>query len=62
LGFGSGSLGDFGCHDLDAACWALDLHAPVSVEARPAGNMNAEIGPHGEICYYQFPARGDKRP
>jgi len=22
--FGSGALGDFGCHDLDAACWALD--------------------------------------
>ena len=58
--FGSGSLGDFGCHDLDAACWALDLHAPTSVEARPAGNMDAEIGPHGEICYFQFPARGDK--
>jgi predicted dehydrogenase len=23
--FGSSNLGDFGCHDMDAACWALDL-------------------------------------
>ena len=32
---------DFGCHDLDAACWALDLAAPTTIEARPAGNMDA---------------------
>ena len=60
--FGSGALGDFGCHDLDAAVWALDLHAPVSVEAKPVGKMDAEITPHGEICYFNFPARGDKPP
>ena len=60
--FGSGALGDFGCHDLDAACWALDLHEPLSVESRPAGNMDADIAPHGEICYYEFGPRGDKPP
>ena len=60
--FGSGALGDFGCHDLDAAVWALDLHAPASVEAKPVGKMDAEITPHGEICYFNFPARGDKPP
>ncbi len=60
--FGSGGLGDFGCHDLDAPCWALDLAAPTSVESRPAGDTNAEIAPRGEICYYQFPARGDRPP
>jgi predicted dehydrogenase len=58
--FGSGALGDFGCHDLDAACWALDLAAPRTVEALPAGNMDQEIAPHGAICYYQFGPRGDK--
>ncbi|HOM19082.1 MAG TPA: hypothetical protein PLQ00_17260, partial [Thermoguttaceae bacterium] len=26
----------------------------------PAGNMNDEIAPHGEVCYYQFGPRGDK--
>ncbi len=31
--FGTGSFGDFGCHDMDAPCWALDLDAPESVEA-----------------------------
>ncbi|MBC8872588.1 MAG: Gfo/Idh/MocA family oxidoreductase [Planctomycetes bacterium] len=60
--FGSGALGDFGCHDLDAPMWALDLAEPTSIEARPAGNMDAEIAPHGEICYYRFGARGDKPP
>lgn len=60
--FGTGAMGDFGCHDLDAAMWALDLAEPLSVEARPAGNTNAEITPHGEICYYDFGARGDKPP
>lgn len=60
--FGGGGLGDFGCHDLDAAMWALDLGDPISVEARPAGQMDAEIAPHGEICYYRFPARGNKPP
>jgi predicted dehydrogenase len=60
--FGGGGLGDFGCHDLDAAMWALDLQTPTSVEAHPAGQMNGEIAPHGEICYFQFPARGDKPP
>ncbi len=60
--FGGGGLGDFGCHDLDAACWALDLSAPQTIEARPAGNMDQDIAPHGEICYYQFGPRGDKPP
>jgi predicted dehydrogenase len=59
--FGSSNLGDFGCHDLDAACWALDLHAPVSVEARPAGSTDADIGPHGAIAYYHFAAK-DRPP
>ncbi len=60
--FGSGTLGDFGCHDLDAAKWALDLGTPTSVEAYPAGPMDEEITPHGEICYFEFPARGDQPP
>ena len=59
--FGCGGLGDFGCHDLDSACWALNLVAPTTVEALPAGNMNEEIVPHGEICYYTFESRGDQR-
>jgi predicted dehydrogenase len=60
--FGCSNLGDFGCHDLDAACWALDLKEPLSVEARPAGPTDGEIGPHGCIAYYHFAARGDRPP
>ena len=29
--FGCGAMGDFGCHDMDAAVWAYDLQAPESV-------------------------------
>ena len=60
--FGVSALGDFGCHDMDAAFWALDLAVPTSIEAYPAGNMDKEIAPHGEICYYKFGPRGNKAP
>jgi predicted dehydrogenase len=58
--FGSSNLGDFGCHDLDAACWALDLHTPLSVEARATEPTNPEIGPHGSEVEYHFGPRGDR--
>lgn len=60
--FGCANLGDFGCHDLDAACWALDLQHPLSVEAHAAGPMDADIGPHGCLAYYYFGPRGDQPP
>jgi predicted dehydrogenase len=60
--FGCSNLGDFACHDLDAACWALDLHEPITVEARPAGPTDPEIGPHGSLVYYHFGPRGDQPP
>lgn len=59
--FGCGALGDFGCHDLDAATWALNLQAPVSVEVKPAGLSNSEIAPYGEIGYYKFDKMGDQK-
>lgn len=60
--FGGGAIGDFVCHDLDAACWALNLRDPSLIHARPASQMDAEISPHGEICYWDFPARDGKPP
>jgi predicted dehydrogenase len=60
--FGCSALGDFGCHDLDAACWALALHAPQTVEVHGAGSMDSEIGPSGSIGYFNFPARGNHPP
>src|SRR5262249_11870077 len=43
-----------------SSCWALDLHAPESIEAHAAGPSDKEIGPHGAIVYYHFGPRGDK--
>jgi predicted dehydrogenase len=60
--FGSGALGDFGCHDLDAATWALDLHTPRSVEASHAGYGDADIAPYGGLATYEFDARGAMPP
>ena len=54
--FGNSNIGDFACHDLDAACWALDLRDPSSIDFNPSGPCNEEIGPHGCIGYYHFPA------
>lgn len=60
--FGCGALGDFGCHDMNSATWALDLHNPESVEVLPAGKGNSDIAPYGEIGYYKFAANGDQPP
>ena len=60
--FGCGAMGDFGCHDLDAAVWAFDLEAPESVELFPAGYSDADIVPYGEIGYYHFPAKKGRPP
>jgi predicted dehydrogenase len=59
--FGGTNIEDFGCHELDSSCWAFDLAAPASVEFSPAGVMNEDIGPHGCLGEYRFPARG-KQP
>lgn len=60
--FGLGAIGDFVCHDLDNACWALDLREPVSVEAFGAGQTSPELTPHGEICTFDFGRRGRQVP
>jgi predicted dehydrogenase len=60
--FGGGNIADFGCHDLDSACWALDLAAPESVEFSPAGPMDEQIVPHGCLGLYRFGPRGDMPP
>jgi predicted dehydrogenase len=59
--FGTGAFGDFGCHDMDAPCWALDLAVPESVEAFAADASHPEIQPHGCLCYYRFSAN-ERRP
>lgn len=56
--FGGSSMGDFGCHDMDAATWAFDPPAPSRVEALAVGATDDEIAPHGSMIFYDFEARG----
>ncbi|MGI9470648.1 MAG: Gfo/Idh/MocA family protein [Rubripirellula sp.] len=56
--FGCGAMGDFGCHDLDSAVWALDLGLPTRIEMRAAGSTDPAMAPFGEIGYFDFDARG----
>lgn len=57
--YGTGALGDFGCHFMDLVHWALDLRAPTTVEA--IGSPVDPVTPPA-FCEatYEYPARGDK--
>lgn len=52
--FGSGALGDFGCHILDPVFGALGLTAPVSVISENSGTTS-EVWPGPETVTYEFP-------
>lgn len=59
--FGSGGLGDFGCHYMDLAHWALKLHHPTRISASgpPVDDTAATAG---IVVDYEYPARGDMPP
>jgi predicted dehydrogenase len=65
--FGTGALGDMGCHIIDHPVWALKLGAPTTVESRTTldgsvleGNKpNFESYPIASIIYFEFPVRGN---
>ncbi|UCE47772.1 MAG: Gfo/Idh/MocA family oxidoreductase, partial [Phycisphaerales bacterium] len=59
--FGTGTLGDMGCHIIDPVFWALDLGYPLSVEAKP-NKFNDETYPTATSVRWEFPARGDLPP
>lgn len=68
--FGTGAIGDMGCHIIDHPVWALELGPPTSVEAStthdgtllPDNKLNFETFPIAAIITYQFPARGKLPP
>jgi predicted dehydrogenase len=69
--FGTGALGDMGCHLLDAPFWALNLKYPSSVEGSISLYWHAEWKqtesrnenyPRSSIVRYKFPARGEQPP
>ena len=52
--FGSGGLGDFGCHILDPIFTALELTAPILFRAQNDG-LNPQTWPGAETISYVFP-------
>jgi len=59
--FGTGALGDIGCHAFDPVFRALKLGQPLTVEATST-RVNEETYPLGSIVTYHFPARGEFPP
>jgi len=59
--FGTGTLGDMGCHIIDPAWWALELDYPTSIEADP-GPFSDETYPTKTVITWEFPARGSHPP
>ena len=59
--FGTGALGDMGCHNLDLAFWALNLKDPVAVSATSSG-VNHETAPSWSIVTTEFGSRGKLSP
>jgi len=63
--FGTGVLGDIGCHNFAAIFKALKLGAPESVVATSTAaqcppEINNESAPVASIVRYEFPADGDR--
>ena len=59
--FGTGALGDMGCHIIDYVYSALKLKHPLTVEAE-SSPVFAETGPLWSIVTYQFSSRSDMPP
>lgn len=59
--FGTGALGDIGCHSFDPVFRALKLGSPLSVEASST-RVNEETFPLASMVTYHFPARGEMPP
>ena len=59
--FGNGTMSDLGSHRNDLAFYALDLRAPLTVEAS-AGPAHPELAPATMTVVYEFAARGSMPP
>jgi predicted dehydrogenase len=59
--FGTGALGDIGCHSMDPVFRVLKLGYPTSIEAT-CTLVNNETYPVASRVTYEFPARGDMAP
>ncbi len=57
--FGGGTTADMACHYVDLAFWALQLDAPVSLQADGV-EPHPVCAPAALRCVYDFPARGER--
>ena len=65
LPFGTGRIGDWICHVVDPAFWALDLGAPTSIQADVKDydpKKHALVWPPAARVTYEFPAKGQRGP
>ena len=65
IDFGTGAMGDMGCHILDPAFWALELGAPELIEATSTHwepEVSSQTFPRASIVRFKFPARGSRPP
>jgi len=63
--FGTGAAGDWTCHIVDPAFWALELQYPTSVEVTVEGydpKLHAETFAPGKRAKFEFDAKGDRGP
>jgi predicted dehydrogenase len=58
--FGTGALGDMGCHIIDSIYWGCNLTQPTSVEAEFESPHNDETAPKWSIVRYTFPGKNGK--
>jgi predicted dehydrogenase len=56
--FGTGALGDMGCHTMNLPFMGLKLDHPTTIRGE-AGDLNAETYPSWARVEYEFAARGD---
>lgn len=56
--FGSGALGDNGCHLLDPVVSGLSLTAPTTISAQTSGDGNSESPPSWSVVKYQVARAG----
>jgi predicted dehydrogenase len=57
--YGTGALGDMGCHIIDPVFKALELGHPLTIEASST-QVNTESAPVAEKVTYHFPERAPK--
>ncbi|MDA3925462.1 MAG: Gfo/Idh/MocA family oxidoreductase [Kiritimatiellae bacterium] len=60
--FGNGSIGNQGCHILDASYWALKLKAPEAVELEDVYGGDEGVWPIRSRIRWDFPAREEMAP